>query len=119
MSALLRSARTLALALAVTATGAAAVHHTADACGGYYVSEEDRVTTAVRAFLGELGQRVGYGKVRISENQRAEIVVELDTRAAGGARRKVHQTFLLEKRDGAWKVVDWTFPTAARIAARR
>lgn len=123
MSALLRSARTLALAVALTTGGAAVAHHTAEACGGYSVeiTEEQRVTWALQAFLGELGQRVSYGRARIVEGKRAEIVIEMDTFAARGGRAKARQTFLLEKRGAEWKVVDWSFPATARakVAARR
>jgi hypothetical protein len=111
--------RTLILSLALAFTGAAATHHTADACGGYTVSEHDRATWALQAFLGELGKRVSYGTPRITEGTRAEIMIEMDTRTAGG-RAKARQTFLLEKRDGGWAVVDWTFPAAppAKVARK-
>lgn len=115
-------AGSLALGLALTLGGSAAVHHTADACGGYVqISEHDRATWALQAFLGELSQRVSFGTPRITEGTRAEIMIEMDTRTASGGRAKARQTFLLEKRDQAWKVVDWTFPVAAptKVAARR
>ena len=115
-------ARTLTLALALTCGGSAALHHTADACGGYApITEDRRATWALQAFLGELSQRVSFGAPRITEGTRAEIMIEMDTRTAGGGRAKARQTFLLEKRDDAWKVVDWTFPVKAKamVAARR
>lgn len=123
MSALLRSTRTLALALAFATGGAAVAHHTAEACGGYTVtiSEEQRAAQALQAFLGGLGGRVSFGPARITEGTRAEIMIELDTRTARGGRAKARQTFLLEKRGSEWTVVDWTFPVAspAKVAARR
>jgi len=114
-------ARTLILGLALTFGGAAAHHTTADACGGYTVSEHDRATWALQAFLGELSQRVSFGTARITDGTRAEIMVEMDTRTARGGRAKARQTFLLEKRGEVWTVVDWTFPEAApaKVAARR
>jgi hypothetical protein len=112
--------RSLALALALTATGAAATHHTAEACGGYMpITDRDRATWALQAFLGELSQRVSFGPARITEGTRAEIMIEMDTRLAGGGRAKARQTFLLEKRAGEWKVVDWTFPVAAPAKVAR
>jgi hypothetical protein len=124
MSALVRSARTLALALALVTGGAAATHHAAEACGGYgarNITDADRAQWALAAFLGELSGRVSFGGARVTGGNRAEITIEMDTRRSGGGRAKARQTFLLEKRDQAWKVVDWTFPVAApaKVAARR
>lgn len=115
-----RLARTLALSLVLATGGAAATHHVAAACGGYTITEAQRAQWALAAFLGQLGERVNYGRAIIRDGRHARIVVELDT-ARGARRAKVQQTFLLEKRDGAWTVVDWTFPVAApggKVATR-
>ncbi len=117
-------ARTIALVAALTTGGAAVAHHTAHACGGYVITEAERVHWALQAFLGEMSQRVSFGAAKITAAEvggpvRAAITIEMDT-AAGKRRAKAQQTFLLEKRDGAWKVVDWTFPVAApaKVAAK-
>ena len=109
-------ARTVALAVALAAGGAAATTHAAEACGGYVqVTENDRVQWALAAFLGELGKRVSYGAAVITDAAKAQVTIEMDT-AAGKKRAKARQTFFLEKRDGTWAVVDWSFPTAAPAA---
>jgi hypothetical protein len=115
-------ARTVALAVALAAGGAAATTHVAEACGGYVqVTERDRVQWALTAFLGELGKRVSYGAAVITDASKAKLTIEMDTAAGGKKRAKARQTFFLEKRDGTWTVVDWSFPvgvTAAEVAKR-
>jgi hypothetical protein len=111
-------ARTVALAVALAAGGAAATTHVAEACGGYMtVTENDRAQWALSAFLGQLGQRVSYGAAVVT-GDKAQITIEMDTAAGGKRRAKARQTFFLEKREGAWAVVDWNFPTAAPSAAK-
>lgn len=112
-------ARTVALAVALAAGGAAATTHVAEACGGYVVSEHDRAQWALSAFLGELGKRVSYGTTVVT-GDKAKITIEMDTAAGGKKRAKARQTYFLEKRDGAWAVVDWGFPVAAaaKVAKR-
>jgi hypothetical protein len=106
-------ARTLALAVALAAGGAAATAQTAEACGGYMqVTENDRVQWALSAFLGELGKRVSYGAAVITDASKARVTIEMDTAAGGKRRAKARQTFFLEKRDGTWAVVDWSLPVA-------
>lgn len=112
-------ARTVALAVALATGGAAATAHTAEACGGYVqVTEHDRVQWALSAFLGELGKRVSYGATVITDASKARVTIELDGAAGGKRRAKARQTFFLEKRDGAWAVVDWSLPVAAPAAAK-
>jgi hypothetical protein len=110
-------ARTVALAVALAAGGAAATTHVAEACGGYVITEHERVQWSLTAFLGELGQRVSYG-VAVVTGDKAKITIEMDTAAGGKRRAKARQTFFLEKREGAWKVVDWSLPTAAPAPAK-
>ncbi len=110
-------ARTVALAVALAAGGAAATTHVAEACGGYTITEHDRAQWALSAFLGELGKRVSYG-VAVVNGTKAQITIEMDTAAGGKKRAKARQTFFLEKRDGAWAVTDWSFPKAAPAAAK-
>jgi len=122
MTTITRTLRTVALSLALAAGGAAATHHAAHACGGYQmtITEPQRVQWALAAFLGELGQRVSYGTATIKGGTHAALMIESD--AARGRRRvKVRQTFRLEKRDGVWKVVDWSSPVVAAppMVARR
>lgn len=112
-------ARTVALALALAAGGAAATTHIAEACGGYVprlVTEEERVQQALTAFLGQLGQRVSYGAAVITDASKARLTIEMDATAGGKKRAKARQTFFLEKRAGAWAVVDWSVPVAAPAA---
>lgn len=111
-------ARTIALAVALAAGGAAATVHTAEACGGYVITEHDRVQMALSAFLGELGKRVSYGAAVITDASKARITIEMDTAAGGKRRAKARQTFFLEKRDGGWAVVDWSTPVASPAAAK-
>ncbi|HUQ05778.1 MAG TPA: hypothetical protein VM261_24925 [Kofleriaceae bacterium] len=112
-------ARTFALAAALAMGGAAATAHTAEACGGYVqVTEQDRVQWALSAFLGELGKRVSYGAAVITGATKAQVTIEMDTAAGGKRRAKARQTFFLEKRDGAWAVVDWSMAVAAPAAAK-
>ncbi len=114
-------ARTVALAVALAAGGAVATTQIAEACGGYgdfRVTEQDRVQMALTAFLGQLGQRVSYGKAVITDATRARVTIELDAAAGGKKRAKARQTFFLEKRGGEWAVVDWSLPVAARGAAK-
>ena len=109
--------RTIAIATALAAGGAAATVNVAEACGGYVVTEHDRVQWALSAFLGELGKRVSYGTAVFSQGEKAQVTIEMDT-AAGKRRAKARQTFFLEKRDGAWAVVDWSFPIEAPRVAK-
>jgi hypothetical protein len=109
--------RTIALATALAAGSAAATTHVAEACGGYVISEHDRAQRALAGFLGELGKRVSYGTPVIA-GSKAQITIEMDTAAGAKRRAKARQTYFLEKRDGAWAVVDWSFPTAAPATAK-
>ena len=110
----------VALALALATGSAAVTTQVAEACGGYVISEEDRVQWALAAFLGKLGERVSYGAVVMSDAAtkapKAQLTIEMDTAAGGKRRAKARQTFFLEKRDGEWAVVDWSFPVAAPAA---
>lgn len=110
--------RTVALALALATGGAAATTQVAEACGGYVISEEERAQWSLAAFLGELGKRVSYGATVLTDVNKARITIEMDTAAGGKRRAKARQTFLLEKRDGGWAVVDWGLPTASPVAAK-
>jgi hypothetical protein len=106
----------VALALALATGSAAATAHVAEACGGYVITEQDRVQWALAAFLGKLGERVSYGAAVITDANKAQLTIEMDTAVAAKRRAKARQTFFLEKRDGAWTVVDWSFPVAAPVA---
>ena len=112
-------ARTVALAVALAAGGAAATTQIAEACGGYgayRITEQERVQMALATFLGQLGQRVSYGAAVITDATKARVTIEMDAAAGGKKRAKARQTFFLEKRDGAWAVVDWSVPVATRAA---
>lgn len=111
-------ARTVALAIALATGGAAATTHVAEACGGYVISEEERVQWSVAAFLGELGKRVSYGAAVLTDVNKARITIEMDAAAGGKRRGKARQTFFLENRAGTWTVVDWSLPTTAPAPAK-
>ncbi len=111
-------ARTVALVVALATGGGAVAARDAEACGGYVtITEGERVQWALQAFLGELGTRVSYGAASVKEGKTAQVVIQMDA-AAGKRRAKAQQTFFLEKRDGEWKVVDWSFPVAAPVPAK-
>jgi len=103
-------ARTLLLSLGLAATALAAAPSPAAACGYYKISEADRARGAVIVFLRHAQDAtVGVAKVA---GARARVDVEIGPTDGD----RVRQTYSLVKRDGAWKVVDFTAPT--RVPAR-
>ena len=109
-------ARTLALSLALGAAALTTAPSLAEACGGYAMTDAERVLWALIDHLGQHAMGMTVGKVRVrAGKQRADAVVTF-----ARPRGRLQQTFELVWRDGLWHVASWDAPTpVARVVAAR